>query len=418
MSEAVARIAPFADQVEDNEEAARLEALDRYDVLDTPREESLDRIARLIRDIFGVPVALVTVIDAHRQWYKSCFGLEATEVARQESFCRFTIRQNNPIIVPDAREDARFAENPNVVGPPFVRFYAGVPLTTPDGHNIGTICAIDFRPRQFTDREVAIFRDLAKVAMDELALRQLASVDSLTGALARRAFKEEGARSIALAQRHRHNLACVAFDLDHFKRVNDTYGHAAGDSVLASAVDVVRRHLRKSDIVGRLGGEEFAILLPHTAHAEAIEVAEKVRQALQRQAHTASNQRFNVTASFGVAALDRDTGDIDGLLGRADAALYRAKAAGRNQIVASEAGELRTKSVARRVLKSGRIIFNAYSSSIDCTVRLLSEDGATLAVSSSIGIPDKFTLAIRSDNIEAACRVIERTERLLEVEFY
>lgn len=399
-------------------EAKRLEALDRYDILDTPQEEAFDRLARLIQNIFDVKIAIVSVIDAHRQWYKSCFGLEAGEVIRSESFCQLTIKQTTPLIVPDTTKDPRFATSPSVTGEPGVRFYAGVPLTTRDGLNIGTVCAIDLAPREFSDRDVGILVDLAKVAMDELELRQLAAIDTLTGVLSRRAFKEEGNRAIALSLRHKHKLACLEFDLDHFKSINDTYGHAAGDAVLVGVTAACKAHLRKSDLIGRLGGEEFAILLPHTDHSTALEVADKLRVELQKLHHAVGTQTATVTASFGVATLDSETPDIDCLLAHADHALYQAKAAGRNRSIGWKSGERTQRSLPRRVLKAGRIIFNAYSSTRDCTVRLLSDEGATLTVSSSIGIPETFTLAIRSDGIEALSRIVSQTEKQIEVEFY
>ena len=182
--------------MEDIVEAERLDALNRFDVIDTPREEAFDRITRLIRNIFDLPVAIVSMIDGHRQWYKAYEGLENREVSRDETFCKYTLQDGAPLVVPDARDDERFAQNPMVTGGPQVRFYAGVPLRANDGHNIGTVCAIGFEPRSFGQREIAILSDLAALAMDVLELRQLASVDPLTGALSRRAFKEQAATAL------------------------------------------------------------------------------------------------------------------------------------------------------------------------------------------------------------------------------
>ena len=122
-------------------EDARLAALDRYDVLDTPSEPAFDRIATLIRLVFGVETSLVTMIDGHRQWYKAAQGTPNTEVPIGESFCRYTIKDAAPVVVPDATQDDRFKDNPHVTADNGVRFYAGMPLTTADGQNIGTICA-------------------------------------------------------------------------------------------------------------------------------------------------------------------------------------------------------------------------------------------------------------------------------------
>ena len=403
--------------MEDLDEAERLDALNRFDVIDTPREEAFDRITRLIRNIFDLPVAIVSMIDGHRQWYKAYEGLENREVSRDETFCKYTLQDMTPLVVPDARDDARFARNPMVTAGPQVRFYAGAPLRTNDGHNIGTVCAIGFEPRAFSQSESAILSDLAALAMDELELRQLASIDHLTGVLSRRAFKEQAAGALALARRHRHGLACIAFDLDHFKSINDNHGHATGDRALAAVAEACRGQLRSTDIFGRLGGEEFAIILPHTDREQMGGVAEKIRQAIERIAVRNGGTAVPVTSSFGMAALDARTGDIDALLANADAALYEAKAGGRNRCVAWRPPNDAPAGPRRRVLKAGRILFNNRMSSIDCTVRTLGEGGAGLDVTSSIGVPEAFSLQIRSDDFETSCRIVSQTERHIEVEF-
>lgn len=397
-------------------EDARLEALSRLDVLDTPPEPEFDRIARLVRNIFGVSIALVSMIDAHRQWYKACIGMPVDEVPRKDTFCTLTIRESEPVVCNDATKDPRFAQNPHVTGEAHIRFYAGVPLRTSDGHAIGTLCAIDTEPKEFGAREVAILQDLADVVMGEIELRQLAATDMLTGAMSRRAFKQDGANAVALSLRHESDLSCIAVDLDHFKRVNDTYGHAAGDKVLIAAVNAIKESLRQSDRMARLGGEEFAILLPHTNRAGALEVAEKLRRKIEATSIDIGAVKIGVTASFGVAALDTAAKDIDLLLAHADTALYDAKNSGRNKCVAWRNAKAEA-AVRRRVLKAGQVIFNGRQSAIDCTVRTLSGEGAGLEVSSSSGIPPAFTLAIPADGLEAECQVVSRVDRRIEVEF-
>ncbi|HEX2255339.1 MAG TPA: GAF domain-containing protein, partial [Afifellaceae bacterium] len=212
-----------------HQDQERLAALDRYDVLDTPKEEAFDRITRLTKKIFNVPIAAVSVVDGHRQWLKSCTGIDAAETPREHAFCSHTIQRSQPLIVPDATKDPRFAQNPYVIGEPHVRFYAGIPLETADGQRIGALCAVDTKPREMAPDEVEILSDLARMVMDELELRVLATTDSLTGALSRRGFKDEARRATMLALRHHHDLSCVMFDLDHFKAVNDRFGHGAGD---------------------------------------------------------------------------------------------------------------------------------------------------------------------------------------------
>lgn len=397
-------------------ETDRLAALQRFDVLDSPREEPFDRVTRLIRSIFGVGTGIVSLIDGHRQWYKAADGSNRNEVALEETFCRFPLMSGETLVVPDATRDPRFADNPNVTSGG-VGFYAGVPLRTADGHVIGTICAIDPQPRDFSEREVKILEDLALITMNELELRQRASIDVLTGALSRRAFKEEGNRAVSLASRHHHALACLVFDLDHFKSINDRFGHGAGDKVLADAIKACVALLRQSDLVGRLGGEEFAVLLPLTDRAHAIEVAEKLREAIAGLVFEFDGVVVPVTASFGLCVLDATAPDIDTMLERADAALYEAKKAGRNRVVAVEPPKEDVRTNARRVLKAGRIIFNNRASVVNCTVRWMSDEGAGMDVMGVFGIPNQFTLAIRSDGFERACKVVAQTDRHFDVKF-
>lgn len=397
---------------EAQQEQDRLSALDAYDVLDTPTEETFDRITRLTSRMFGVSISTVTFLDGHRQWFKSRVGMNDCETERGPAFCNVALRETSPLVVTDALADERFRENPFELGEPHIRFYAGAPLRAPGGQVIGTLCAMDRKPRAFGAADVAALTDIAAIVMDLLDLRMLASTNSLTGALSRRAFKQEGARALALALRHKHPLSCILFDLDHFKAVNDEHGHAVGDLVLSQSVAACRAGLRKSDLIGRIGGEEFAVLLPHTTRADAIEVAQKMRAAIAGLRIPASGGLIAVTASFGVASLDRSTTDLDALLARADGALYSAKEQGRNRCVDRRPVDEEPAITRRRVFKAGRITFNLGQSTIDCTVRALARDSVGLDVISSAGIPRQFKLQIEADELYRSCRFWPRTKSI------
>ena len=152
-------------------EEQRLEELRRYAVLDTPPEKAFDNITALAARIFRVPISTVTLIDENRQWFKSCLGLETREVGRNIAFCAHAILQDEVMVVPDAHEDARFAENPLVTGAPYIRFYAGAPLRTSAGLNLGTLCIIDTKPRKLTKGDIATLADLATLVVDEIERR-------------------------------------------------------------------------------------------------------------------------------------------------------------------------------------------------------------------------------------------------------
>ncbi len=153
-------------------EDARLEALRGYAVLDTPPEPAFDALTRLVAHILGVPIALVSLVDADRQWFKARYGLEAPELPRDISFCGHAVALDAVLIVPDTLEDERFADNPLVTGAPRVRFYAGVPLRTSEGFILGTLCAIDQRPREPTPEQLELLALLARHAVDALELRR------------------------------------------------------------------------------------------------------------------------------------------------------------------------------------------------------------------------------------------------------
>jgi hypothetical protein len=152
-------------------EAARLAALRRYDVLDTPPEAAFDEVTRLASRLLAAPIALISIIDTDRVWLKSRQGYDADVVDRNTSFCVVTNTGGGPWTIPDALLDPRTASNPVVVGDPRVRSYAAAPLTTRDGHHLGSLCVYDLEPRRFDDDALRTLSDLAEIVMDELELR-------------------------------------------------------------------------------------------------------------------------------------------------------------------------------------------------------------------------------------------------------
>jgi GAF domain-containing protein len=153
-------------------EAQRLRALRELLILDTPPEERFDRISAFAAKEFEVPMALVSLVDRDRQWFKSNFGLEDRETPRDTSFCGHTISERDALVVPDALKDSRFSDNPMVLGKPYVRFYAGCVLRLPYGQVVGTLCVLDRRPREFDRLDMAILRGLRDVVVEELIRRE------------------------------------------------------------------------------------------------------------------------------------------------------------------------------------------------------------------------------------------------------
>ena len=314
-----------------SDEQGRLAALNRYEVLDSGPEKPFDKITGLVQNVMNVPIAAVSLVDVQRQWFKSIQGLEVTETPRNVAFCHHTIQRREPMVVPDASLDPRFSDNPLVTGEPYIRAYTGVPLETPDGYNLGSLCAIDYEPRQFDAQQISILTSFAKLVVDELELRQVASTDGLTGALTRRGFMEAADQEIARSRRYGRPLALALFDLDHFKSVNDTYGHPAGDRVLRTISSCASASLRASDRFGRLGGEEFALLMPETDPEAALDCVERLRRAIGETEIALDGGHIRVTASFGVCPLSDRYADAESWLAAADEALYGAKTSGRNR---------------------------------------------------------------------------------------
>tara|TARA_R110002072_G_scaffold9512_2_gene45869 strand:- start:795 stop:1307 length:513 start_codon:yes stop_codon:yes gene_type:complete len=157
------------------DEQRRMTYLRALQILDTPPEERFDRVTRMAQAYFGVPIALLSLVDENRQWFKSCQGLSASETSREVSFCGHTILQSEPLVIPDATEDPRFADNPLVLEGPEIRFYAGWPLGLDGGSALGTLCIIDSKPRDLDPAQLEVLGDLANVMVDLLRLHQVSN---------------------------------------------------------------------------------------------------------------------------------------------------------------------------------------------------------------------------------------------------
>ncbi len=308
-------------------EPHRLQALHALGILDTAPEERFDRLTRMARRLFQVPIALVSLVDEDRQWFKSACGLDVPETPRDVSFCGHAILGEDLFIVPDAARDPRFADNPLVCRSPYVRFYAGCPLRALSGHRVGTLCVIDRQPRSFGADDEETLRDLARMVERELAAVELATMDELTGLSNRRGFLLLAEYRLKFCARHGLSASLAFMDLDGFKAINDTHGHAEGDYALKAFAGQMRRTFRGSDVLGRLGGDEFAVLLANAAEETAREAVARFEADLEthnREVH----RGYDLTFSYGLVDIDpAGEPDLDAVLAAGDALMYRAKAA-------------------------------------------------------------------------------------------
>lgn len=316
-------------------EDQRLAALHRYQVLDTIAEQAYDDVTTLASVVCKAPIALISLIDQDRQWFKSRVGLGASETPRELAFCAHAILQPDIVFeVQDAHLDPRFAGNPLVTGEPGIRFYAGAPLVTADGLPIGTVCVIDREPRALSAAERKALQSLARQVVAQLELRHVMAglelenmTDPLTSLWNRRSLDRQLHAAWDLQARERSSLSLLMIDLDHFKRVNDALGHPAGDRVLVQAAAIIRDQIGDDGLAARFGGEEFCVVLPGMDAETARERAEQVRRTIEGAPWPA----VKVTASVGVATAVADgESSPNVMLSRADRALYVAKRDGRN----------------------------------------------------------------------------------------
>lgn len=306
-------------------EKERIAALRSLDILDTGPEERFDRLTRMAKRMFDVPIALVSLVDENRQWFKSRVGLDACETGRDISFCGHAILGNEIFVIEDAQADERFADNPLVTGAPLIRFYAGAPLRHISGHKMGTLCLIDTVPRSLSEEDMTVLRDLAEMAESEINAIQLATVDDLTRISNRRGFISLAQNSLSLCARQGAPVAMVFFDLDNFKPINDNFGHAEGDRALVAFADLMRISFRDSDVFARIGGDEFAVLLTNTNEQHATDIIDRFRELIDTYNHEA-RRGYDIGFSDGIVCLQPQQDCLVAeLLQEADVLMYEKK---------------------------------------------------------------------------------------------
>jgi diguanylate cyclase (GGDEF)-like protein len=310
---------------------------------------------------------MVSLVDRDRQWFKASVGLGARQAPRSEAVCDVTIRDpSRVLVVGDLSRDPRFSHVDLHSGDARLRFYAGAPLLSADGQALGTVAVMDVRPRRLSAEQVDGLAALARQAARLLELRvalleqqrlaaerdalartmhdrqqdlqqrhdrmaHAATHDALTGLLNRTALEELRRGGDARQRLDAGAYVLAVLDIDNFKQVNDRHGHLLGDRALQAVAQAIESVVRQDDVAVRFGGEEFLLILPGTRLDGAMEVAERIRRAVEQVALP-----FALTVSIGLAPGNPELDDPEAVFARADQALYRAKAAGRNRIVADD----------------------------------------------------------------------------------
>lgn len=323
-------------------EEQRLAAVQKSQMLGTPAEERFDKITRLARRIFNVPLAVIDILGAKVSWIKSAQGLKAVMGIRKDSYCHHTILDEEICVTFDARKDPRFFDS--AYTDTWV-FYAGVPIHF-EGERIGVFCVGDNKPRRFTLEQQETLRDLASLVEQELNFHALSEaqirlaqqneelerksrIDPLTHSWNRAAIFD--IVTMELENIQDNCLAILMIDVDCFKEVNDTYGHQAGDQVLNSIVEKIRAILRPKDALGRYGGDEFLAVLDDVDLNEALRISQHICDEIAANPIPFDGSGIHVTCSIGCAISTR-LDDIDSLIKHADEALYQAKGAGRGNV--------------------------------------------------------------------------------------
>ena len=336
------------------DEARRLFALRRLQILDTAAEPVFDHLTALAQKLCDAPFALISLVDKDRVWFKSKAGSEHSEAPRALSFCGHAIHDDKIFIVEDARTDERFHDNPGVVGAYGIRAYAGSPLHAPGGERIGTLCIMDDRVRVFTDKEMQSLRMLSAVVEDLLcrsddALRT-AYYDNLTGLPNRLLMLDKLDLAMAHAEALQLPVAVLAVNIDQFKSINQSLGHQLGDTFLKSVARRILDCVGNKGVVGRVGADEFVIVQVQHDQQQALQMSlqmpleESLQASLQASLQVLSNKilerlaepfafndvEISATASIGISQFPHDGKDANSVLACADVALTQARENGRN----------------------------------------------------------------------------------------
>jgi len=277
------------------DELLRLETLRNLKILDTDPEERFDRVTRLAKRIFNAPIALVSLVDSDRQWFKSYQGIEVTETSRDVSFCGHAILDDQVMVVSDTHADERFRDNPLVSANPNIRFYAGCPLSAPNGSKLGTLCVIDSEPREIDDEDIALLEELGQLVEEELAMAGMLHDDPVTGLSNSLGFSQIAEYLLAMCLRTDSPATMMLFRVANQDMVTGFMGQEEGDRAAIEMTQTLMASFRDSDIIGRLTHDTYAVLMAG-ASLENVEAAhQRIESALQeRNQHGTSEYELDV----------------------------------------------------------------------------------------------------------------------------
>lgn len=315
---------------------ARLAALEDTGLLESAREEDFDRLTRLAARMLGAESAAVSLIAADRQFLKSCVTggadgelIQATQPL-VDSYCKLTVGSREPVVIVDSHTDPLVRDRPIAAA----RSYIGIPLVLATGAVLGSLCVFDSRPRQWTVEETRILGELAGLVVCEIELRaevrrrerverelaQISTRDELTGLYNRRGLRILGEQLLAVARRTGQRVIVLCGDMNGFKEINDAFGHAAGDAALKGVAEVLKGALRETDVVARMGGDEFVVVALHDPATVGDELADllahRIHEGLARH-NAGSGKPYELAMCVGWAEAAPSV-PLDALVAEAD----------------------------------------------------------------------------------------------------
>ena len=269
-------------------EASRISSLVKLDVLDTPPEERFDRITRLARRVFDVPISMISLVDKRRQWFKSKQGLGVSETCRKSSFCAHAIAmpetshsQHRIMEVADTSLDPRFSGGSLVVGEPHIRFYAGFVLQSHDDYNLGTLCIIDNKPRYLSDEDRNILFDIGMIAQDSLQSLRYEDKDIHTGLYNRRGFFSVVEYALEETAKQRLHASLIYIEKQNCLSIVNEHGCMTKRETLVNFVEILKSTFRSSDVISRIGENQFVVLTTHNPSFEIDRVLIQLKEKMQ-----------------------------------------------------------------------------------------------------------------------------------------
>ncbi|WP_191602739.1 GAF domain-containing protein [Marinomonas algicola] len=286
-------------------EKNRLKSLRSLNILDSSAEERFDRITRMAKRIFNVPIVLVSLVDQNRQWFKSCIGLDVRETSRDISFCGHAILKDEVLVIKDASNDERFFDNPLVTHSPNIRFYAGCPVRSEDGYRLGTLCLIDQEPRAFSEEDIEALKDLANMVELELAVIHSLTTDDATKTLNKEGFTILAQDRLDSCLEADIPVAAITLKIDDFQSINDTFGSEEGKRILEMLTKFFNTESSDIELFGRLGDCTFIALLTNKSIDEMASLMQNLSDTFKNRERE-TYFKYEVTFTYDVVRFSSD----------------------------------------------------------------------------------------------------------------